>query len=395
MKPQAWCERLERFARERHDRSRWRSLQPVAARTPPFVEIDGGRCVDFSSNDSLGLTVNSHVIACAQAAMTSWGAGTGASRLITGDFTLFESVEQRVADFKGQEAGLLFSCGFLANISILEAIISLGGKHAEVFCDRLNHASLHMGCASAGVKQIRYRHNDLQHLEELLQKYDSTSRCRLIISETLFSMDGDFADVAGLVELAARYNALLYLDEAHATGVWGPEGRGLSYPLRERVDFVVGTGGKALGSAGAFITCSREWREYFINAARGFIFSTAMPPAQVGALGGALDIIPLLGHLRENLQDLAITLRSALVAEGFAVGKSESHIVPVLLGTDEAALSAARFLFAEGFLVVPIRPPTVPEGQTRLRISLSSLHRHEHIHALVESLRRWKVGSGL
>lgn len=320
--------------------------------------------VDVASNDYLGLARHPLLIerACEWAARH--GAGSRASRLVSGTSDDLLALEEKLARFKGAEAALIFVSGFQLNGSVLPALLELGEKPL-VFTDRLNHASLHAGLC--GVKQIRFRHNDLAHLETLLEQHPGNTRW--IVTESVFSMEGDRADVGALSALAARHGAYLYLDEAHATGVLGPQGAGLS---QGRATVTMGTLGKALGGAGAYVAGSRALIDWLVNRCAGFIYSTAPAPAALGALDAALELVPTMQAERARLSQMAETLRQALQARGFDTLASTTQIVPAVFGEAQRALGAAKKLRQAGILAVAIRPPTVPAGTARLRFSLSA-----------------------
>jgi 8-amino-7-oxononanoate synthase len=369
---------------------RRRELRAVTPVGPCLVLREGRRLVNFSSNDYLGLSRHPEIVKRVQDWAAEYGGGAGASRLVSGTFDLHERIEAKIARAKGTEAALLFASGYQANVSLLPALFDAKvlGAEALVFCDRLNHASLHDGCRAAGVRQIRYRHRDLAHLEDLLRRHSGDARPRFIVSETVFSMDGDEADVAGLVALARRFGAFLYLDEAHATGVFGPGGFGHSAAFPGEVNVAMGTFGKALGGFGAYVACSREVREYLVNRCAGFVYSTALPPPALAAIDAALDLVPGLGAERRALLSNADAVRAAFRREGLDCGGSTTQIVPVIVGEDAAALDLARRLEEEGILAVAIRPPTVPEGTSRVRFSLSAAHRAEDIALLMRTVPR-------
>lgn len=364
-------------------KGRRRRLRPVALPGPRLVLADGRQLIDASSNDYLGLAQHPALKSRAREWIERFGAGARASRLVTGTLEATLELEARLAEFKGCESALIFNAGFQANAAVLPALFELaGGREARVFTDRLNHASLHAGCAAAGVKQIRFGHNDLAHLEELLAAHAGAPG--FIVTESVFSMDGDRADTAALAALARRYNAMLYLDEAHATGVLGPQGRGLGYGLDNTV--IMGTLGKAFGAAGAYIAGSRQLIDYLINRCAGFIYSTAPAPAALGAVDAALDLMPRLDAERAKLTARGNALRARLAALGIDTLASSTQIVPAVLGSEDAALAAQRRLEAEGVLAVAIRPPTVPAGTSRLRFSLSSAHSDEDFARLLAAV---------
>ena len=323
--------------------------------------------IDVASNDYLGLSRHPALIERACQWATKHGAGSRASRLVTGTSQELLDLEVKLAAFKGTEAALIFATGFQLNSSVLPALLELADKPL-VFADRLNHASLHAGLD--GVKQLRFRHNDLGHLEELLGAHPGDFR--LIVTETVFSMDGDTADVRALAELAERHGAILYLDEAHATGVLGHHGKGLASLAPGKVPVVMGTLGKALGSAGAYVAGSRALIDWLVNRCAGFIYSTAPAPAALGAVEAALELVPGMDAERARLARMGEALRAALRARGIDTLASSTQIVPAVVGNETAALDMAQRLRDAGILAVAIRPPTVPSGSARLRFSLSA-----------------------
>lgn len=333
--------------------------------------------IDVSSNDYLGLSRHPALIERACAWARRHGAGSRASRLVSGTSQQLLELEAKLAAFKGTEAALIFATGFQLNSSVLPALFELGEKPL-VFSDRFNHASLHAGCR--GMKQIRFRHNDLGHLDELLEQHPG--ELRFILTESVFSMDGDTADVPALAALAEKHGAILYLDEAHATGVLGPQGRGLAslapgkVPVAMgkswNVPIVMGTLGKALGGAGAYVAGSRALIDWLVNRCAGFIYSTAPAPAALGALEAALELVPTMDAERARLARMGEALRGTLHTRGIDTLASTTQIVPAVIGDANAALAAAQRLREAGVLAVAIRPPTVPKGSARLRFSLSA-----------------------
>lgn len=353
------------------------------------VVREGRRLINFASNDYLGLRQHPLLIERAREWAARDGAGSGASRLVTGSLSATRDVEARLAQAKGCEAALLFGSGWQANAACLPALLALGPGEAQVFCDRLNHGSLHHGCAAAGVRQIRYRHDDLDHLEQLLAARQDAPGRRFIVTESVFSMDGDCSDVARLAALAERYDAFLYLDEAHATGVMGPGGMGLAGAVAapHQVDLAMGTFSKALGGYGAYVAGSRTLCDYLINHCGGFIFTTALPPAVLGAIDAALELVPTLDAARTRLAQLGTALRTGLRALGYDTGPSSSQIVPVMIGDANLALALADRLEAQGILASAIRPPTVPPGASRIRLALSAAHTDAHLAQLLDAFR--------
>ncbi|MCZ6721458.1 MAG: 8-amino-7-oxononanoate synthase [Proteobacteria bacterium] len=367
-----------------------RHLRPLGPSAGGRTQVGSRNLINFSSNDYLGLARHPALAARASEWAERWGTGAGASRLVTGNLDLFAAIEEKIARAKGTEAALVLGSGFLLNGTVLAALFERDAVGSEplVFSDRLNHASIHHGCRAAGVRQIRYRHNDVNHLEHLLGRHAGDEAARFIITESVFGMDGDRADLARLVELSDRHGAFLYVDEAHATGVLGPRGFGLSSAFPGRVDLVMGTFSKALGGYGAYLACSKTLRDYLVNKCTGLIYSTALPPPVLGAIDAALDLVPGLEDERRALHGNADRLRDALKAAGFDCGASTTQIVPVILGADEAVLAASRALEEEGMLTIAIRPPTVPRGTSRIRFALSAQHSAVDIDRLAAALPR-------
>ena len=346
--------------------------------------------LDFSGNDYLGLAHRPELVEAAAKAGRRFGAGATGSRLLSGNTPLHEAFEARIARDKGAEAALVFSSGYQANAAAIAALLDKGALGAEplVFADRLNHASMHLGCTLAGARQLRYRHLDLAHLQALLEQHADDNRPKVILSETVFGMDGDLADVAQLQALSLRSGALLYLDEAHATGVFGPHGYGLAETIELAPSTVVmGTLSKALGVSGGYVACSGLVRDYLINRAGGFIFSTAPSPLVLGAALCAWEMLPGLGPERAALLERAERLRVALRGLGLDTGASTTQIVPVLLGDPLRTVAARDELAARGIRVSAVRPPTVPQGTSRLRLGLSAAHTDQDMTRLVEALR--------
>lgn len=347
---------------------------------------------DFSSNDYLGLSSHPLLKERSQLWTDQFGVGSRASRLVSGTLPIHFEVEKKVAFLKGKEAALLFPSGWQANASVLPALFRLSLEHtghkALVFTDKLNHASIHLGCSAAGIKQIRFRHNDLPHLEQLLEKQKQVDGLRFIITESVFSMDGDQAEIGTLRQIADKYNAFLYVDEAHATGVLGENGQGLAGGANG-ADLVMGTFSKALGCFGAYIAGSTLLCDWLVNSCSGFIYSTAMPPSMIGAMDAALDILPTLSKERKQLIERSNHIRKEFQSMGLDTGLSSTHIIPVMIGNNEATLLAAQRLKDEGILAIAIRPPTVPLHAGRLRFAITSLHNDamlEHLSHVMKKL---------
>ena len=379
-------DRLKPFLKELRRRDGFRTLKAGRPDGAAALWRDGRRLVNFSSNNYLGLAQHPALIERADEWTRKWGAGAGASRLVTGTYEIHQAVEDKLARLKGAEAALIFNSGYQANSSILPALLDgdLPGAKALVFSDRLAHASIHHGCQSAGTRQIRYRHNDLGHLESLLAKNEGKPGQRFILTESVFSMDGDVADLEALAGLAERFNAFLYVDDAHATGVLGPNGMGLA----DGADLAIGTFSKALGCFGAYATCSKPMKDYLINRCSGFIYSTALPPGVLGAMDAALDIAPGMNAERRRLHANADKLRRALAMAGIDSAGSTTQIVPAVIGGEAAAVEASRILEDEGVLGIAIRPPTVPRGSSRIRFAVTADHTDEDMDLLIGILPR-------
>lgn len=364
----------------RHERRR---LTATALHDGGRLARDGATLIDFSSNDYLGLARHPLLIERAAEWAARHGSGAGASRLVTGTHTAHLAVEAKIAAFKGREAALLFPSGWQLNAAVLAALLK-AAPNALLFTDRLIHASLHAG--ATGHRQIRFRHNDLDHLEELLAGYTERPGPRLIVTESVFSMDGDRIDLPRLGAIARAHDAFLYLDEAHATGVLGPEGRGLSAEAPGAADLVMGTFSKAMGCFGAYVTGSRLLIDYLVNACGGFIFSTAPPPAMLGAIDAALDLVSGMEPERARLAAHGALLRSQLHAAGIDTADSSTQIVPAIVGEAADALALAEALAGDGLLAAAIRPPTVPAGTSRLRLALRATHDEDDIMRLADAI---------
>ncbi|MPT28508.1 MAG: 8-amino-7-oxononanoate synthase [Achromobacter sp.] len=368
-----------------------RRLRTATAAAPGRIVLGGAPVLNFSSNDYLGLSRHPLLVERAREWAARHGAGAQASRLVCGNLDLHEQVEAKLARLKGTEAALLLASGWQANAAVLPALLraAAGQGEIELYADKLNHASLHHGCQAAGARQIRFRHNDLDHLESLLAARAGPAAApavRFIITESVFSMDGDRTDVARLAALAERYQAFVYLDEAHATGVLGPGGMGLAGLAPGGIDLAMGTFSKALGGFGAYVAGSRALCDYLVNACSGFIYTTALPPAVLGAMDAALDLVPTLDAERARLAASGQRLRGALRSLGVDTGGSSTQIVPAIVGDAARALALAATLEQRGLLAVAIRPPTVPAGTSRLRIALSAAHRDADIDQLIDGL---------
>ncbi|MDG2307015.1 MAG: 8-amino-7-oxononanoate synthase [Candidatus Binatia bacterium] len=349
----------------------------------PEVELDGRRVLCLASNNYLGLAGDPQVIEASAEALRAGGASAAASPLISGHMDAHDTLERELADWLGCEAALVFGSGYHANIGVIAALAQKGDA---VFSDSLNHASLIDGCRLARADVRIFEHRDLNDLEEKIQA--TPSRRRLIVSDSVFSMDGDTAPLEGLVALAARHDAWLMLDEAHAMGVFGEEGAGLAAArgVGDRVHIRMGTLGKALGSYGAFVAGSRALIELLVNRARSYVFSTGLPPAVIGAARAAVRIARTETDRRERLWRNARRLHEGLGAAGLRLEPLESTIVPVILGEPATALAVAHRAMEEGVWAPAIRPPTVPTGTARLRLTPIATHDDGQIDRVVRVL---------
>ncbi len=375
---------------------RRRYLRNVFPLADGCVEGDGRVLKDFASNDYLGLALHPRVVAGARKWLEQFGTGATGSRLVSGNHRDIALIEKKICGLKRTPAALLLTCGFAANSTIVAALLDHrlhGGRahstRAVVFADRQVHASLLFGIAASGARCHRFRHNDLRHLAKLLEEHADGRANPLIVTESVFSMDGDRADIDALRELAERFDALLLVDEAHATGVLGPGGGGLTAFSRPKCDEIVtGTWGKAAGSFGAYAACDEVMREYLVNRCGGLIYATALPPPVLGAIDAALDLFPEMDLERNHIASLASRFREQMHQANIDTRASDTHIVPVVMGGDDIAMRAAAKLEDCGFFVAAIRPPTVPEGTSRLRITFSAAHDADTVEELADAVIR-------
>ncbi len=363
-------------------------LRTLAARRQhrTLAEISG---VNLCSNDYLGLSQSAALRDAVVAAVEgSSRVGSTGSRLLSGHASAWDDLENEFANFAGTDAALYFGSGYAANIGLLT---SLAGRNDTIFSDALNHASLIDGIRLSGAQKHIYPHVDLDALESALRQYQNHRGRKLIVSETVFSMDGDVAPLPEILALADRYGAGVILDEAHATAVHGPGGRGVSYGTsNDNIVAVVHTCSKALASAGAFVCGSAALKDHLINHARSFLFTTALPPYMAAQVSAALHLAQGMDAERATLQQNSRQLNAALRAQGWDTGKSSTQIIPIIVGGNEDAVAAADFLQQEGFAARAIRPPTVPEGKSRLRFSLTAAIAPTDLARLAESLRLWR-----
>jgi 8-amino-7-oxononanoate synthase len=358
----------------------YRNLRVIHGEQGPWVELEGKQVLNLCSNNYLGMASHPRLKEAAIRAADSHGCGSSASRLICGTLELHEILEKRLAQFMNTEAALVFNSGYAANVGIISSVV---GKGDVVFSDELNHASIVDGCRLSRAEVVIFPHNDLASLEEKISSSfrQNPNRIRLIVVDGVFSVDGDLSPLPELVGLADTYNALLMVDEAHATGTIGPGGRGAlaHFGVDGRIPIVMGTLGKALGSFGAFVAGQRELIDYLINTSRSLIFSTALPPPVLSSALAALDVLEENPFLVAKVRENADYMREKLRALGYNILSSHTPILPVMIG--EAALSTAfsGLLLSEGVLAVAVRPPTIPEGTSRIRVTVMATHALEDL----------------
>lgn len=361
-----------------------RRRRTITARRGADVEVDGRHAINFCANDYLGLADHPALTEAAIAGAKRWGVGSGASHLVSGHFTAHEAAERRLAAFVGCEAALLFSTGYMVNSGILSALV---GRGDAIFADRLNHASLVDGALLSRAGLHRYPHADLAALERQLE--ESSAQHKLIVTDSVFSMDGDIAPLEGLFALAERHDAWLVIDDAHGFGVIGPQGRGAlrAFGIDSPRVIYIGTLGKAAGVAGAFVAGAAPVVEWLLQKTRTYIFTTGAPPLLAETICAAVDLIEAGDARREHVARLIRLLREGLDRPQRLIA-SPTPIQPLVIGENQAAVSLANALFDEGLWAPAIRPPTVPQGTARLRISLSAAHTDAHVESLASAINR-------
>jgi 8-amino-7-oxononanoate synthase len=362
-----------------------RSLRPLDPVSQTEVSTGSRRLVNFCSNDYLGLSKHPQVIEGARLYANRYGAGATASRLVCGSFSCTHDLEQKLADLLNVERVLVFNSGFQANATVIPALVD---KEALIISDSLNHNSIIQGAKLARCSVKVVPHNDVSTMRRILETAWGRYSRILIVTESVFSMDGDRADIDALVELAEAFSALLIVDEAHATGVLGENGMGLC--ADKHVDMVIGTLGKALGAFGAFVACSEKMAQYLVNFCTGFIYSTALPPAVIGAVDAALDLMPSMHRERDALWKKVAFLRRQINSAGLDSGLSSTQILPVIVGREADTMALATVLEKNGILASGIRFPTVPASKARIRLSLSATHTWEQIRHLASVIIAWK-----
>ncbi len=373
------------------EKDRYRQIRWMEESPSPWVRMNGERVLLLCSNNYLGLANDPRLKEGALRAIEEWGCGSGGSRSISGSLGIHRLLEERLARFHGCEAALLFNSGYSANLSLLTSLI---GEGDVIFSDELNHASIVDGCRLSKASIQVYQHLDVNHLGVLLEE-NREARRKMIVTDGIFSMDGDVAPLSEIVQLGKRYEALTMVDEAHAIGVFGSNGQGLSehFHLSQEVDIHMGTFGKALGSFGAYVAGRRSLIDYLINKARVFLYTTALPPSVPASILASLEILDREPERRERLWENVNYLRKGLNQLGFDTMKSQAHIIPLLTGEPKLTMEMDRRLFERRVFVQGIRPPTVPEGKCRLRITVMATHTREDLDFALEQFE--KVGKEL
>ena len=347
--------------------------------------------IDFSHNDYLCLSKNNLLMEAATRAGKLFGVGATGSRLLSGNLEIFQQLESTIAKDCNQDSALVFNSGFQANVFVLASLLNseVFKKQPLVFFDRLNHSSLYHGIFLSKAELIRYRHNDIQHLTDLLQTYKNDPRPKFIVTETIFSMDGDVVSLDEIIDLSYKHNAFLYLDESHAVGMTGDRGYGLSTTknLTHISHLIMGTFSKALGVSGGYITCSHIIKEYLVNFCPGFIYSTANSPMVIGAALKAWQLIPSLSYERQKIFELGKYMKRSLGNLGVNTGNSTTHIIPIIIGKEQISMIIQNKLLQQHDIMVScIRPPSVPNNTSILRISINSSHNYKQAEMLLDAL---------
>lgn len=380
MKAESWVENSLKELRNQHLERVIRTRPAVGGK----IQVDGRSVINFSSNDYLNLAQHPAVLAASRRALEEYGAGSTASRLVTGSLPLHDELENRLARHKGYPAALVFGSGYMTNAGVISSLVGPGDG---VFADRLVHASVIDAVALSRAKLVRFRHNDAGDLDRLLRRHGAFRR-RLVITESVFSMDGDIAPLRDMTDIAEYRGAMLMIDEAHASGVFGPHGSGLirAEGLEPRVNISMCTLSKAFGGYGGAVACSVMLRNWFVQRARAFIYTTAPPPASIGAALGALDVIEKEPNMGTELLARATAFRDRLRSGGLDTMDSASQIIPIMVGESERALSFSERLRDRDILAIAIRPPTVPRGTARLRLSVTLAHSPEDLDVAADTI---------
>ncbi|BDU50893.1 8-amino-7-oxononanoate synthase [Haliovirga abyssi] len=368
------------------DLNLFREIKKISNSNGKYIYINGKKYIDFSSNNYLGLKDDERVKDAAIEAIKKYGVGSGASRLVTGTNELYNRLENEISNFKNTEATLLFNSGYDANLGSISTIMD---KNDVIFSDKLNHASIIDGIFLSKSKLIRYKHNDINDLEDKLIKNRKNYKKALVITDSIFSMDGDKANLQDIAKLKEKYDFLFMIDEAHGTGIFGKNGIGLAEEqnVLGKVDITMGTLGKSFGTQGAYITGKKDIIEYLVNRCRSFIFTTAIAPSAIGAALKSLEIIKKEAKRREKILRNSDYLRKELLKLGLDTQNSSSQIIPIIIGEEKKALEISQKLFEENLFVSAIRKPTVPSGTARLRISINYNIDKDDIDKLISILK--------
>ncbi len=377
-----------------NDKNLFRTLTHIESGQSPEITINGKSHILLSSNSYLGLSVDPRVVEAARLALEKYGTGSGGSRLVSGSSDLHRELEGHLSRFKNTEAAILFSSGYLANVGTISSLV---GEGDIVYSDELNHASIIDGCRLSKASVRVYRHLDMEFLESVLKADAGAPSRKLIVTDTVFSMDGDLAPLPDLVQLAEKYGAMLMVDEAHATGVLGEKGSGATehFGVESRVPVVMGTLSKAVGSLGGYIAGSQELIDFIRNRVRSYIFDTSLPASSLAASIAAIDIIENEPERRERLWRLINRFKSELETIGLKILPSDSAVVPVLIGEAGPAVEFAAVLREKGVFTPAVRPPSVPHGMSRIRATLMAMHTDEHIDTALEAFKYAKDRCGI
>ena len=360
----------------------YREIRKIEKIEGKYINIAGKSYIDFSSNNYLGLRDDKRIILSGKEAAEKYGAGSGASRVVTGNSSIYSRLEEKIAEFKGKDKALIFNSGYDANIAIFSSIFD---ESDIIFADKLIHASIIDGIKLSGAKLLRYKHNDIADLKIKMAKYSGKYKKIGVVTESVFSMDGDIGKIKEISDLKKIENFIFIVDEAHATGIFGERGSGVIEELgleKNNVDVIMGTLGKALGSYGAYIAADSIIVEFLINRARPFIFSTALPPFSCGAALKAIELIMEKKVLTEKLYENIMFARKNAESSGFALPKDITPIVPLIIGSNSEVVKLQKLIFDNGYVAAGIRPPTVPEGKSRIRLTINPYHDREDIEGL-------------
>lgn len=366
-----------------------KSLVSIQGSSFAYQDNYGKQFINFSSSDYLGLSQHPFLIERSHKYAMRYGVGSGASRLVTGNLTIYDELETKLARALHQPAALIMGAGYQTNLSVLEALLDeiILGAEPLVFCDRFCHVSM-IASTRHLTRLHRFQHNDLNHLQQWLEKYVSSDRPKFILVESVYSMEGDCTHLAKLIEIAKQHHAFLYVDDAHGVGVYGADGWGCASDFAAEIPLVMGTFSKALGSYGAYVGCSTVLREYLINKCRGLIYSTGLSPAILGAISAVIDLLPELAERRQRVLQHADQLRIFLRDLDLEYGQSNTHIVPWIIGDSKDTVRAAQALEELGILGTAIQPPTVPSGKSRIRFCPSAAHSDADLDHLMEAIRK-------